>query len=82
MRGYEGFVFMGTSNRLVQLREHRMEMDRLLKIAVESGVITRREAGTVNHQYAKSGEAGREQIVQQVCNAIERQRSQEPEMPP
>jgi hypothetical protein len=67
MRGYEDFVFMGTADQLAQLREHRMEMDRLLEIAVESGVITKREAG-------------KEQIVQQVCAAIERQRSQEPEM--
>ena len=60
---------MGTADRLAQLREHRMEMDRLLEIAVESGMITKREAG-------------KEQIVQQVCAAIERQRSQEPEMTP
>ena len=63
-----------------RLREHKAEKDRLVEVAVDAGIMTRKEANTVNRQYAKSGQDGKDQIVQQVRNAIDRQRSQEPEI--
>lgn len=65
-----------------RLREHKLEKDRLVEQAVELGVMTRKQASTINRQYVKSGQNGKEQLTQQVRNAIDRQRSQEPEMTP
>jgi hypothetical protein len=68
--------------RSAQVREHKAEKDRLVERAVELGVMTKGEARTVNREYARSGQDGKDQVVQQVRNAIDRQRTQEPEMTP
>lgn len=68
--------------RSAQLREHKAEKDRLVELAIDSGAMTRKEANRVNREYAKSGQDGKDQIVQQVRNAVDRQRGQEPEMTP
>lgn len=68
--------------RSAQLREHRMEKDRLMSDALERGAINQRQAQSLNRQYAKSSQDGKDQVVQQVRDAIDRQRSQEPEMTP
>jgi hypothetical protein len=68
--------------RSAQLREHRLEKDRLMSVAVERGAITRRQARSLNRQYDKSGQDGKEQVVQQVRQAIDRTPTQEPEMTP
>jgi hypothetical protein len=59
-----------------------MEKDRLMNVAVERGAISQRQAQTLNRQYARSGQDGKDQVVQQVRQAIDRTPAQEPEMTP
>jgi hypothetical protein len=65
-----------------EVREHRVEKDRLVSTALERGAITQRQAQTINRQYAKSGQEGKDQIVQQVRQSIDRTPNNEPEMTP
>jgi hypothetical protein len=65
--------------RSERIREHRMEKDRLMNVAVERGAITRRQAQSLNRQYARSNQEGKDQVVQQ---AIDRTPNNEPEMTP
>ena len=41
--------------RSAQIREHRLEKDRLMSVAVERGALTRRQAQSLNRQYDRSG---------------------------
>lgn len=68
--------------RSAQVRDHRMEKDRLMEVAIERGAISQRQAQTLNRQYAKSGQDGKDQVVQQVRQAIDRAPNHEPEMTP
>jgi hypothetical protein len=68
--------------RSAQLREHRLEKDRLMNVAVERGAISQRQAQALNRQYARSGQDGKDQVVQQVRQAIDRTPAHEPEMTP
>lgn len=66
--------------RSEQIREHKTEKDRLMEVAVERGAISQRQAQTLNRQYARSSQDGKEQVVQQVRQAIDRTPNNEPEM--
>jgi hypothetical protein len=68
--------------RSEQLREHKMEKDRLMNVAVERGAISQRQAKNLNREYAKSSQDGKDQVVQRVKAAIDRTPTHEPEMTP
>lgn len=68
--------------RSAQVREHRIEKDRLIATAVERRVISQKQAQTLNRQYIKSGQEGKDQVVQKVRQAIDRTPSPEHEVTP